>query len=403
MQRNIRLYPYYVASINALAWMPIFFLYFSQHLSLEQVLQLEALYYLSVVILEVPSGYFSDTFGRRPTMLISSVAFAMSYGLFLVGGEFILFALAQLFLATGFAFSSGTNTSFHYDSLAALSQTEQFGEREAIAERNGFIANGFAIFVGGLVGMIALRLAYAVSFVGALGAIVIVFLFREPMDVQNSISDRGANVSVVGFKEQLRLSLHYLQQPFLRWLFAYAVLMTVLNHIPYEFYQPYLDLLRDDLPFASNPTPLVAGLVMGFSTLIGAYAAARSIKLSERIGVGPTLLIAAGVQTFLITAMGVVLHLLIVPLILLRAVPFGLTRAPMNAAIAPQVPQMQRATYLSIQSLAGRLAFSATLIGLAFLAGQESGADWPTLAWMLRASAFLGIAGLIGLWVTKKK
>ena len=68
---NLRIYPWYVALFNAHFWMPVFFLYFLQHVSMSEVLRLEAIYYLAVVILEVPSGYFSDRFGRRPTLLIA--------------------------------------------------------------------------------------------------------------------------------------------------------------------------------------------------------------------------------------------------------------------------------------------------------------------------------------------
>ena len=72
IERNVRLYPLYQAFFNAYFWLPVFFLYFSKHFSLAQVLQLEAIYYLAVVSLEVPSGYFSDVIGRRPTLLTSS-------------------------------------------------------------------------------------------------------------------------------------------------------------------------------------------------------------------------------------------------------------------------------------------------------------------------------------------
>lgn len=396
MQRNIQLYPLYVIFFNMMAWLPVFFLFFNQHLSLEQVLQLEALYYASVVLLEVPSGYFSDSIGRRPTLLISSVAFSLSYGLFFIGDNFAIFAVAQILLAVGFAFSSGTDTSFHYDSLAAVNQEDQYGDREAKVARNGFIASAVAIFLGGLVGILALRYAYGISFLGALGAVIVVFFFKEPtlrQDVEAPTS---------GFGNQLRLTIGYLQKPGLFWLFAFAILMTILNHIPYEFYQPYINLLGDDIPLLANQTSLVAGIVMGVSMLLGAFAAGRSIWLSDQIGIGATLLLATSLQTFLILMMGLALNVLIIPFILLRAVPFGLMRAPMNAAIAPQVAQAQRATYLSIQSLAGRLAFSATLIGLAWIAGENANTDWPTLATMLRIGAVIGLVGLGGLALSRR-
>jgi len=371
MQRNIRLYPLYYALHSTMAWLPIFFLYFNQHLSLAQVLQLEAFYYLCVVCLEVPSGYFSDSVGRRPTLLISAISFTAAYALFFVAGDwydnpFLLFAIAQVLMATGFAFSSGTDTSFHYDSLDALGLADEYGPREAIVQRNSFIASSIAIILGGLAGMVALRWAYAM-------AVITVLYFQEPPDGQNPETPQKRT----GFGQQLHLSIRYLKdRANLRWIFGFAVLMTILNHIPYEFYQPYLDLLRVDLSLGSSQTPLAAAVVMALSTLLASGAANYSIKIEEAVGTGYTLLLATALQLLLIIAMGSILHPLIVPLILLRELPFGLMRAPMNAAIAPEIAQSQRATYFSLQSLAGRLAFSGTLVGLSLLAGTVSTPDW---------------------------
>ncbi|MDP6484806.1 MAG: hypothetical protein QGH70_13325 [Nitrospinota bacterium] len=82
LERNVRLYPWYAVAFNTFFWMPVFFLYFSAQFSLENVLRLEAVYYAAVVLLEVPSGYFSDTHGRRKTLLVSSAALVFAYALF---------------------------------------------------------------------------------------------------------------------------------------------------------------------------------------------------------------------------------------------------------------------------------------------------------------------------------
>jgi len=408
MQRNVTLYPRYFALTSIMAWLPIFFLYFSQHVSLAQVLQLEAIYYMAVVLLEVPSGYFSDGVGRRPTLLISATAFTLAYLIFIAvgafgGPAFLLLALGEILLAIGFAFKSGTDTAFHYDSLAALGREEEYGDREARADRDSLIVSSFAIFAGGLVGMIALAWTYVLSLIGAIGALVTVFAFAEPT-IAGVPGEKGVAA-------QLRVTGRYLQQPSLRWIFAFAILMTIINHIPYEFYQPYLELLRvnffdvnllgDELAFTANTTPLAAAVVMGLSTFIGSFAAGRSIRIKNRIGTANTLLLAAVVQIVLIIVMGVALHPLVVPFILLRTIPFGLMRAPMNVAIAPLVAQRQRATYLSMQSLAGRLAFSVTLAGLSLIAGDATGATWPALAAMLRTAAVIGVVGLLLLWRTR--
>lgn len=109
--RNARLYPWYAGLFNAHFWMPVFFLYFLRYMPLVDVLRLEAVYYLGVVLLEVPSGYFSDRFGRKLTLLISNAALVLAYIVFFLGESVAVFAVAQVLLATGLAFNSGTDTS----------------------------------------------------------------------------------------------------------------------------------------------------------------------------------------------------------------------------------------------------------------------------------------------------
>jgi len=67
------------------------------------------------------------------------------------------------------------------------------------------------------------------------------------------------------------------------------------------------------------------------------------------------------VQLAIIGAMGAMLSTWVMALILLRTVPMAIGSPLALAEIHPRVPTSVRATYLSLQSLAGRLAFSACL------------------------------------------
>lgn len=49
LDRNIRLYPWYALLFQACCWLPVFFLYLNQRVAIEDVLRLEALYYLAVL------------------------------------------------------------------------------------------------------------------------------------------------------------------------------------------------------------------------------------------------------------------------------------------------------------------------------------------------------------------
>lgn len=384
LTRSVRLYPIYAPLAQAYFWLPVFFLYFNEHMPIEQVLRLEAIYYVAVVVLEVPSGYLSDTLGRRLTLLISAASAIFAYALFFLGGSFGIFVLAQIGLAASMAFRSGTDTSFHYDLLKCLGREDAYPQREARITRNVFIASAGAALLGGAVSIFALRVAYGLSLLAACVAFALVLLFAEP--------DREASTArqASGFFLQIRACLAYLSQPVLGWLMLFSVFMTVVNHIPYEFYQPYIQLLGGEAP-----TPLLTGLHTALTMGIAAWFARQSIRLRDHLGTRSALMLSAGVQVVLIALMGFFFHPVVALLLALRSVPRALMIAPLNAAVVPRLQQHHRATYLSIQSLIGRLSFS---LCLTLLAGISEGSDIGLSHTLLHCAVF-AIAGCVVLAV----
>lgn len=390
-ERNLTLYPAFVAVFAAHFWLPVFFLYFQAHFTLAEVLRLEAIYYFAVFALELPSGYFSDAAGRRVTLIIAAASTIAAHALFLFSESYIFFAAAQIFLAGGIAFNSGTNTALHYDTLARLDRTPEYDDREARAAHWSFRGSGTAALVGGLCAAIDLRFAYGLSLLGGLVALGLTLAMVEPNPdtLRQRLTPRA-------FFRQVILALKELRQPALCWLSAYGVLMIVLNHLPYEFYQPYLDQLLQSQGFSSASTPVSTGIITLVTMVIAGQVAGQSIHIRNRIGLAGTLLLGTALQAVIIGAMAYFIHPLVAVLILLRSCPRAIMTAPLNAAITPRIGQDHRATFLSLESLAGRLAFSGVLWSLSHMsASGENG-----LSGILQAATVLAIAAFIVLALT---
>ena len=232
MKRNLDRYSAYQASRNLLFWLPVFFLYFSSVLPIDRVLLLEAIYYLAVVVLEVPSGYLSDRLGRRPTLMAAMAAWAGAGLVFAATGSFGTFAAAQVLLAAGMALNSGTDSALLYDTLVVLDRTDEYGDREARAHSAGLAAMGISALAGGVLAGFDLRIAYLLSALGGAVALAIAMTFTEPprTEVAAPIREQAAHI------------WRGLGDPVLRWVLAFWVGMTVLNHVPYELFQPWLEL-----------------------------------------------------------------------------------------------------------------------------------------------------------------
>ncbi len=377
-RRNLARYPWYVGGVAAYAWMPVFFLYFSDHLPLSDVLALEAVYYIGVVALEVPSGYFSDRVGRRPTLLIATAALLAAYLTFALATGFWTLAAAQLLLAAGLAFNSGTDTSFHYSSLVAARQEDTYADREARLGRLALGVTAAACLAGGALGMIDLRLPYALAALAALAALIAALDFTEP-------PRHDADSPPLSPARALRACLQHMRASPVGWVFAVSLSGVVVEHIPYEFIQRYMQALTTH---ADAPTTLTTGAHAAIVDLIAALAAGWSVLALRRLGLRTTLLGAVALQVALIALMAWTLHPAVAALLLLRAAPSSLREAPTRAFLAPRIPPSLQATYLSLQSLAGRLAFAALLLTLAWTTPQDDG-------WQRALLTAAGVAGAL--------
>ena len=231
-----------------------------------------------------------------------------------------------------------------------------------------------------------LRLPYLLSFGVAICMFLTVFAMREP-----DTDDSRTKSQLLG---QLASCTRQWRNPVLLLLFGYVALMLVLNHIPYEYFQPYIEsVLSKDWTDAAA-TPAVTGLHVAVTFTLASMLSARSIRLRNRIGLWGVLACATALQALTIGLMAFALSPLIVGFLLLRSCPRGLMTPPLNAAVTGSVPVQLRATYLSMQSLAGRLSFSVTLFLLALAVPAGATGDWAGIREQLVISTWIGGAGL---------
>ena len=389
--RNARLYPLYTAAARFHCSAAVFYLFLSEHLTLERLLQLEAIYYVAYVLLEVPSGYFSDRVGRRVTLLVSATATALGFACYAVGSGFAIFAVGQALIAVGWTFRSGTDTTLHYDSLAASGLSREYAQREAIAQRNALAAAAGAALVGGVVGAFWLRGAYVVTAIVSLVPIALVFSMREvPRGVDDSVA--------LPFAQQLALCASFMRRGALAWLFGFYVVMYAIEHVPYMFIQPYLSTLLGD----AQGTPLAIGVHTGIAALLASVGAARSVRLRDRLGARTTLLLAMALQTALIGLMAALVHPLIAVLLLARNLAPEVSTVLLNTEITPRIPRGQRATYLSLQGLVGRLLFSGLLLSLSAAAGGSDPKNPAVIGTMLAVCLGFAATGLVALLATRR-
>jgi len=365
---SLKNYKRYSIFSRAYFWIPLFVLYFSTIVSIKQVFLLESIYYGSVFIMEVPSGYFSDYFGRKRTLFLSSLFFCISYLLFFIGGSFSIFLIAQIFLATGFAFASGTDTSLHFALLSALKLENEYGQREADLASLGLKATAIAAVMGGLFAWLnEYKIAYALSFLFACFTLISVILMKDP---ESSCPNRERPAPPL---KQLINVIRKLVNPTLKYLFLFPVFITILNHIPYELYQIYIrDYLNNIYQSETIKSlgPLISGFHTALTMLFASWIAGKAISIHKITGTKLLLLLAICLQTLMISILGLSNSPIIILLLIARGLPGPVSASIVRKETTPNLPSNLRATYFSIQSLLGRLAFAFVLIIFNLLPGN---------------------------------
>ncbi len=376
---------------HAAAWLPVFVLFTRARFDLDGALLLAAIYYLFVVLLEVPSGWMSDRLGRTLTLRVSAVCWIGAHLCFMTGDDrFAVIALGQFLLAAGYASLSGTDVTFHFDTLEALGLHDEYTRREARVSSIGFAATAVSAVIGGALGLIDLRWAFAMSLVLAIGQLTVALRLTEPPVTHHADP----------FVRQIRLCLGYLKDRYIGWIFFYGVVLVTLEHVAFTLMQPWLTEVLGRSPDEVGATPLFAGVVYATTAIVGAAAARSSAPLSERFGIVATLVGLAAVSAVIVTGMALWAHAAVLGLVVFRSAQSAAAHVLISAAIAPVTERQHRATVLSLNSLVGRLGYGALLLIISTDASDDVRGVLAALAitsWALVAILFATAAWAVGL------
>ncbi len=94
----------------------IYFLTFPDN-TVKQIWFYTALGSLVSFLFEIPSGYFSDRFGYKKTLILAKIFMFLATLCFILGHNVFYFAVGSIFISLGFAFTSGTMASFFHENL----------------------------------------------------------------------------------------------------------------------------------------------------------------------------------------------------------------------------------------------------------------------------------------------
>jgi len=335
--------------IKALRWfmlmMPIIVLFFQENgLSMSEVMLLQALFAISVVIFEVPSGYLADVIGRKKSIVWGCIIGTLGFSVYSFSYGFYGFLIAEVLMGLGSSFISGADSALIYESLVAQKKEKNYKKIEGRYQAIGNISEAAAGIIGGLLALISLRTPIYVEALFTIPAIFIALSLVEPKRIEKQVKENVFKnlMSIVKF------SLHDHKE--IKWLIFYGGFITAGGISSAWFIQPWLQ--TNGLP------PGWFGLVWAALMGSAAWFAIKSDAFEKRFGRKNSLIAIPFLGLIGYVAMGFFTTLWAIGFLFLFQAARGLSNPVLKDYVNVLVPPHMRATVLSIKNLIGRLAFS---------------------------------------------
>ncbi|TKG94907.1 MFS transporter [Puteibacter caeruleilacunae] len=344
MRRVPNLYSLYIIKLSK--WfnmvMPIIVLFFQDNnLSMKDIFILKAIYSVGIVVMEIPSGYFADVWGRKNTLLTGSILGAAGFLTYSVSHSFLGFVVAEIILGVGQSFISGADSAMLYDSLKMEKRQKEYLKLEGRVTSLGNFAEAFAGIVGGLLATITLRTPFFFQFAVAAMAIPAALALKEPPKSKDKM---------VSLMDILRVTKEAMLNRSLRTAILFSALIGTSTLTYAWFVQPYFKAAELPVGWYGLMWTLL-NLTVG---IVSIYAYRVDRMLGERRA---NILILLGICLFyFLTSMYVSLYAF--PILFLfygvRGIATPLLKNYINQYTASEV----RATILSVRNFSIRVLFA---------------------------------------------
>jgi MFS family permease len=378
MARDLRLFYVFRLFSASYLFVPVAVVFaLSRGLSLVEVMLLNTVYCTVVILTEVPTGALADRFGRRLTMMAGALCMVAACLTYAFSDGFAGFAVAEALAALSMTLCSGADSAYLFDLLNEHGRGDEYPRREGTASAWHQAGQALAFLAGGLLGASDLAFPYLVTAGVASVAFFIALFMRE------------GRMPRVARAPSVREVLHHMQGSMrvvlrrgpLLWTIAYSAIVFLMLRATVYVYQPYLK--------ASGFSIAETGMVFAAVYLVAAFVAHNFEALRARLT--ETTLVWTLLGTLVVTffVLGNMRGPLALVVMAIQAAANGLYSPLVKLMLQREIAEShRRATVLSVESMARRLAFGV----FSPVAGFVMHAWGPGPGLML-----CGLAGLVGM------
>ena len=337
--KNIKTYYFYSTFAELLILGPILVLFLiTKGLSFTEIMVLQSISAIAVVLFEVPTGAVADKIGRKESILLGAVLWAISLGVYIVGKSFPMFILAEVIFSLGATFKSGADNALIYDSLKVMGREKEFQSIEGKARSYALYAQAVCSIIAGFVYEVNVNLPFIISALFMLVTVFITLRFKEP-PIEGKVGKYGINY-IKQIKESGKFILSHEK---IKAVIIFTMMFFIFYRTAFFYYQPYMETVKIPVRYF--------GILFFVFNITAAFASKRSHWIMEKTK-PKTLTFMALLMIISFLFMATVKVWFGVFAILFQQIARGIYRPVTTKYLNKHIPSDKRATVLSFQSLA---------------------------------------------------
>lgn len=354
LEKNIKLLKWHSFFTDFSLWAPIAIIYFSRVSgSYTLGISIFSVAMISSAIFELPTGFFSDQYGRVKTLIFGAAAFVLSGIFYAIGFNYWFLFVGAIFSGLGSAFYSGNNDALLYDNLTQANKTEDFAEHNGKILSMSQTAAAIAALSGGLIAYFSFSVLMWLSIIPALICFIIATKLSETKRINSQSENIFAHISIA-FK-------FFLSNIKLRLISLSDIINFGLGEAAWQFKSAFIATIW----------PIWA---IGISQVLSNIGAAISFHFSGKI-LKKFSALKILIFDFLFSEVTVLIALfmanIVSPILMsTNSLLYGVSQVAKNKLLQDEFTPEQRAVMGSLNSLAGSLLFGAFAIVLGMLADK---------------------------------
>lgn len=331
---------------------PVLVLFFQENgLTMTEIMVLQSAYSISVILLEIPTGYFADYYGRKPAMIIASTFLVLGVSIYSAGYDFWTFLIGELIWSIGVSFYHGTDSALFYDTLTEIGRQEEYQKLWGKASSYSFISAAAASIIGGLIAEYSLRLTLQGMILVLLPLIPLSLTIKEPKHHREVTEDHVSEIKKT-------IKLVFFEKNDLRFLIFYSAIIVTFTSAAYWIYQPYFEVSGLDLAYF--------GIVFAGFNVVSALVSRKAHLIEDILGRKSSLLALTLLLSLGFLLMGQFVFYFSFLFAFLHQIVRGFREPIISDYINKIITSDRRSTILSVEHMVSSTVYAAVIpfIGL---------------------------------------